>query len=1037
MRRIHMRRLRPGLVAALLAPMLAGLAACTTPPESAYVSGGQSGRAEGGVALGKNATGEDCTQQTLGEGADVYCGTWLQPSARIRRPPPGSPTAAGEMAATGPWRTGIDQRYACQAPISTTVLGNEPAFLLQCSRRVGGWAHVALIATISGRTWLADGVQPSLPVMERAIGVLSGRLPATAAATEAQGGAAQRLLAERSAARAFSSGDVGEYDRLVRVADDSNRTEDFSGAEKNLRAALALQQKALGAENPNTVITVISLALQVSNQRRYAEADSLFARAGQFAAAADDPIQAVRLVHYQALHAANQGKADDALTFLARAGRGYSDLLPDEVRSARPRAAARIGTTGAGSGLSEQLPNREMLSAPATRSALLGLIEVRRREATLLRRAGRLDDSAAALRNANDLVAGNGLRQPVIAARMARTSAGILAETEGAVAASGEYARAAAVFAQALPDSRPVAETLLLRAGQMARAGQVAAADQTCLAAVKLLRQLRIGTEPSLLAPCLDAFAAAARATPADSQKWLTEMFEAAQLAQGGVTSQQIAQATARLSENARDPKVAVAIRAREDIRARLADLYRERDQLEPGTQGGTATPASVELEARIAKGQEDAAEAESTLQAASPNYGQLVQQVAPAADVLAALSPGEAFVSLTLSDTGGWAFALRDGRIEVAPVPGGLREMAALVRRVRTSIESTTGVPPTFDIAASQAIYRATLAALEPSLQGASALVIVPAGPLLSLPFELLLTGPATGDALATAPWLLRRASIAHVPAAANFVSLRKIAGTSRATKPWFGFGDFRPVTLAQATRTFGNDCADSSRLYSGLPPLPFARAELDASRRLLGAAATDSLLGPAFTAPGVRRANLKDVRILHFATHALLPAELRCQSEPAIVTSAPAGASDAAGSLLTASAILELDLDADTVILSACNSGGPGGTTAGESLSGLARSFFYAGARSLLVTHWAVNDQIAAYLVADSLRRLAAEPALGVTGAMRAAQLGMLDEAGRGLTAEVAHPFYWAPFAVIGEGGTRRSAAQAAVSARAPAGL
>ncbi|MCX7377064.1 MAG: CHAT domain-containing protein [Alphaproteobacteria bacterium] len=872
--------------------------------------------------------------------------------------------------------------------------------------------------------------------MERGIGVLSGRLPAASAALDVQGGAAQRLLAERAAARAFSSGDVGEYDRLIRVADDANRTEDFAGAEKNLRAALALQQKALGPDNPNIVVSLISLALQISNQRRFAEADALFTRAGRLAAAADDPLQTVRLLHYQALHAGNQGKADDALALLARAGRGYAAHLPDEVRNARPRAAARVGATGAGSGMAELLPSREMLSAPSTRTALLGLIEVRRREAALLRRAGRLEDSAAALRQAGELVSGNGLRQPVITARLARTGGGIVAQTEGAAAAAEEYARAAAIFSQALPDSRPLAETLLLRAGQMVSAGKTSAADDTCLRAVKLLRQLRVGTDAVLLAPCLDAFAAAASTRPSESQKWLGEMFEAAQLAQGGVTSQQIAQATARLSENARDPKVAAAIRAREDIRARLAELYRERDQLEPAA-GTNAQSASPDLDAKIVKAQEEAADADSTLQVASPNYGQLVQQVAPAADVLGSLGPEEAFVSLALSDSGGWAFALRNGRIAVSPIRGGLPEITRLVRRVRNSIENTTGTPPPFDTEAAHAIYRATLAGLEDDLKGAEAMVIVPSGPLLSLPFELLLTGPASSEAIATAPWLIRRAAISHVPAAANFVSLRKIAGNSRASRPWFGFGDFRPATLAQATRTFGSDCTDSARLFAAMPPLPFARTELEASRRLLGASPTDALLGPAFTVPGVKRAPLKDVRILHFATHALLPAELRCQAEPAIVTSAPAGSLDANGSLLTASAILDLDLDADTVILSACNSGGPGGTTAGESLSGLARSFFYAGARSLLVTHWSVNDQIAAYLVADSLRRLNDAPSLGITGAMRAAQLGMLDEAGKAFVAEIAHPFYWAPFAVIGEGGSRRASVQATVSASAPGGL
>jgi CHAT domain-containing protein len=171
------------------------------------------------------------------------------------------------------------------------------------------------------------------------------------------------------------------------------------------------------------------------------------------------------------------------------------------------------------------------------------------------------------------------------------------------------------------------------------------------------------------------------------------------------------------------------------------------------------------------------------------------------------------------------------------------------------------------------------------------------------------------------------------------------------------------------------------------------------------------------------VLKARLKDYRILQFSTHALLPAELRCQSEPAIVTSAPANAASAQGALLTASQVVSLDLDADLVILSACNSGGPGNSTSGESLSGLARAFFFAGARSMLVTHWSINDQTSAFLVADTLRRLTAGEAGGLAGALRAAQLGVLDQAGKDLPADLAHPFFWAPFALIGESGKHAS--------------
>ena len=138
----------------------------------------------------------------------------------------------------------------------------------------------------------------------------------------------------------------------------------------------------------------------------------------------------------------------------------------------------------------------------------------------------------------------------------------------------------------------------------------------------------------------------------------------------------------------------------------------------------------------------------------------------------------------------------------------------------------------------------------------------------------------------------------------------------------------------------------------------------------------------------------------------------------------------------LLTASDVMGMHLDANLVILSACNSGGPGGKTAGESLSGLARAFFFAGARALMVTHWSVNDQVTAYLIADTLRRMRAEPSLGVAGALRQAQLAMLADAGHGLPAEVAHPFFWAPFAIIGDGGGHPAATAALRSGHRHAG-
>ena len=87
--------------------------------------------------------------------------------------------------------------------------------------------------------------------------------------------------------------------------------------------------------------------------------------------------------------------------------------------------------------------------------------------------------------------------------------------------------------------------------------------------------------------------------------------------------------------------------------------------------------------------------------------------------------------------------------------------------------------------------------------------------------------------------------------------------------------------------------------------------------------------------------------------------------------------------------------------------------------------------------MTHWSVNDQVAAFLVADTLRRMRENPSLGSTGALREAQVNMLAQAGKDLPAEIAHPFFWAPFAVIGEGLERSAATASNQPAQRTAGL
>jgi CHAT domain-containing protein len=1008
-------------IAGALACLLAG---CTQPPSGAYVgSAPVSGEAAKGVALGNDASGESCMQLPSGaaDAVDVYCGTWQSPAARIRFVPASTGTPAA-LASGGAWRDALDLRYACTPPVGTSILGDAPAQVLQCTRRIGGWPQVAVVASVGDRVYLADGILPVLPVMERAIGVLSGRV--AAGTTALAPSAVDALLAGALAARAFSASDVGDYERLMALGARANLAESFATAETAYRAALVLQQKALGRNDPNTVNALMHLALQVSDQGRYAESDALFRQADTLAPLAADQAAPARLLHYRALDALNQDHNDAALALLTRAATAYAALVPsDSLHGSAPEGTpvqlAAAGTTG---NALDPISSERLMVDPTAQSALMGLIETLRYRAIVLRLMGRSAESDAAIASAQTLAAANRMEVPLVSARLTRTTATIRSAAGDVGQAEAGLARSQQDFSQVLPQTRPVAETELLQAADYVRQGKPDPAIALCDQATALLRQLRAGIDSTLLEPCLASEAAAAERDPSHAQALLAGMFETAQLAQGSTTSRQIEEAAARLAAGTRDPKVAEAIRRRQDAAQALADLYRARDALAhpppPGTLQPATTLSPADLDKRIAAAQVELADADGALQAAAPNYGQLVQEVVPAADVLKALAPGEAFAAITLTGHGGWTFLMRDGSIAARPVHGDTASVAALVRKVRAGIEMTTDTLPTFDIAASQALYDDTLGPVAPQLAGAKALVVAPSGPLLAVPFAVLLTGAASPANLASAPWLIRQMSVAHVPSAANFVALRK-AGTSNAPHPWLGFGGFRPLTLAQARASFPTaTCHDSAALLASLPPLPSALRELNAARAVVGASPADEILNANFTVPAVQHADLRDYRILHFATHALLPAELPCQNEPTIITSAPPGATDASGALLTTSDIIGLQLNANLVILSACNSGGPGGTTDGESLSGLARAFFYAGARSLLVTHWSVNDQAAAYLVVDTLSRLRDAPAAGAAEALRGAELGMLDAAGHGMPAAVAHPFFWAPFAVIGNG-------------------
>ena len=208
-----------------------------------------------------------------------------------------------------------------------------------------------------------------------------------------------------------------------------------------------------------------------------------------------------------------------------------------------------------------------------------------------------------------------------------------------------------------------------------------------------------------------------------------------------------------------------------------------------------------------------------------------------------------------------------------------------------------------------------------------------------------------------------------------------------------------------------------DVTSLAEGLPQLPGTRTEVEDIAKSLGVGNDDIKLGLDATETAVKQSKLDNYHIVYFATHGLVAGDLKgfikAKAEPALVFTIPQKPSDLDDGLLQASEVAELKLDADWVVLSACNTASSDGVGA-ESLSGLARAFIYAGGKSLVVSNWDVSDEATATLMSNLFEISKDKPDLSHGEMMRQASLSLLDSA---TTDEEAHPRVWGPFVVVGE--------------------
>lgn len=540
------------------------------------------------------------------------------------------------------------------------------------------------------------------------------------------------------------------------------------------------------------------------------------------------------------------------------------------------------------------------------------------------------------------------------------------------------------------------------------------------------------------------------------------ETFSLADAIRGRSVQQALAASSARAA--AKEPALAELVRKEQDlgkqVNAQLGTLNNvlslpsgERDD-----KGVQAINASINaLRAERLKARQEISQR-------FPAYADLVSPKPPSVEqIKATLADGEAMLSFYFGQTSSFVWAVpKDGPVAFAAIKATSGDIESKVRKLREALEPQAAmisdIPP-FDLKLGYELYSLLLQPVENGWKPAKSLIVVTNGALGLLPLSLLPTAPAEirsdDDPLfssyKTVPWLARTHAVTTVPSAAALRTLRQLPPGKPSRGELIAFGDpyFSKEQEAEAAATDakvrvadagGNttrggplkrrnspklEGVDSAELAM-LPRLPDTSEELKSIALALQADPSKVLnLGKQASEQAVKTMDLSGFKVLAFATHGLVPGELNGLSQPALALSSPAVTGNEGDGLLTMEEILGLKLDADWVVLSACNTGAGAGAGA-EAASGLGRAFFYAGTRALLVTNWSVHSQSARELVTDLFKRQADDPKLTRGEALRRAMMALADGPGflgaDGKTEfAYAHPLFWAPYTIIGDGGVR----------------
>jgi CHAT domain-containing protein len=495
------------------------------------------------------------------------------------------------------------------------------------------------------------------------------------------------------------------------------------------------------------------------------------------------------------------------------------------------------------------------------------------------------------------------------------------------------------------------------------------------------------------------------------------EMFEVAQFPHITDTAAAVTRMAARFVPQ--KTELASLVRQRQDA----GEQWRAVDRMlteQLGNQISLPRNREAELRRELAKLSEKIEGLDEMLRKQFPNFTELTNPRPVSLEIVQKLLTAEEALLLQITgETGTFVFLVRRNDVKLAHTNMNKKDLDRSVASLRKGLAAHR---PPFDTTAAHYLYQNLILPFESNLNGIRNIIAVVDGAMQNLPLSVLLVSPAASPESSSSfqqlDFLALHYALSVLPSVSSIEALRSVVKPSESKEPFVGFGDPELRGPAAGNREMTTDVvnkpvASIDLKALRLEPLPATRDELTALAKSLKASQNSLFVGERATESAVKTMDLSRYRIIAFATHGLLAGEFGL-AEPALVLTPPSEATKIDDGLLTASEIANLKLDADWVILSACNTAG--GRPGAEGLSGLAKAFFYAGSRALMVSHWVVASDATVRLTTGAIQEFSKDPAIGRAEALRQAMLKLMKDQSN---PDYAHPFFWAPFVIVGEGG------------------